>query len=187
MPPPLELEVVPDSAPRVELVSPATDTIVAGDDRSRCARRRRDDHGLARVEIVSWRQGVAGAAQPPTSQRLADASATVWDGSTGARPRAARPQAGRRAAREDRRDRQLAVGTARRESRAAAQDSDDGRAPRDRARVDGFGGQPGEARPRRPRSRFSSARATRRAIARSAAHRRIRRERQRRRQQEGHR
>ena len=30
---PIELEVVPDSAPKVELVSPAIDTIVAGDDR----------------------------------------------------------------------------------------------------------------------------------------------------------
>ncbi|MGH7619095.1 MAG: hypothetical protein ACREPM_17885, partial [Gemmatimonadaceae bacterium] len=32
VPLPIELEVVPDSAPRVELVSPALDTIVAGDD-----------------------------------------------------------------------------------------------------------------------------------------------------------
>ena len=36
VPLPLELEVVPDSAPRVELVSPAADTLVAGSDRVRC-------------------------------------------------------------------------------------------------------------------------------------------------------
>ena len=47
VPPPLELEVVPDSAPRVELVSPATDTIVAGDDSITLRATATDDHGLA--------------------------------------------------------------------------------------------------------------------------------------------
>jgi hypothetical protein len=57
VPPPLELEVVPDSAPHVELVSPATDTIVAGDDKITLHATATDDHGIAYVELVTWRQG----------------------------------------------------------------------------------------------------------------------------------
>ena len=49
VPLPLELEVVPDSAPHVELVSPAIDTIVAGDDKIVLRATATDDHGLARV------------------------------------------------------------------------------------------------------------------------------------------
>src|SRR5262245_54191522 len=56
VPLPLELEVVPDSAPRVELVAPAIDTIVAGDDKITLRATATDDHGLARVEVVTWRQ-----------------------------------------------------------------------------------------------------------------------------------
>ena len=81
VPPPLELEVVPDSAPHVELVSPATDTIVAGDDKISLHATASDDHGLSSIELVTWRQASSGGTQPPTTQRLADASAAVWDGS----------------------------------------------------------------------------------------------------------
>ena len=113
VPLPLELEVVPDSAPHVELVSPALDTIVAGDDKITLRATATDDHGLSRIELVTWKQENARSAQSPTTQRLAEAAANVWDGSTVRGSRAARPQAGRRAAREDRRDGQLAVGAAR--------------------------------------------------------------------------
>jgi len=80
VPAPIELEVVADSVPHVELVSPAIDTIVAGDDRITLRATATDDHGLARVEIVSWTQGAAGQ-KAPVSQRIADATAAVWDGS----------------------------------------------------------------------------------------------------------
>jgi len=80
VPAPLELEVVADSAPHVELVSPTIDTIVAGDDRITLHATATDDHGLARVEIVSWSQGIGGQ-RAPVSQRVAEAVATVWDGS----------------------------------------------------------------------------------------------------------
>ncbi|HXD49255.1 MAG TPA: hypothetical protein VN600_10790, partial [Gemmatimonadaceae bacterium] len=81
LPLPVELEVVADSAPRVELVSPTTDTLVAGDDRVTLRATASDDHGLARVEMLSWKQGAAGGEQSATRQRLADATANVWDGS----------------------------------------------------------------------------------------------------------
>ena len=81
VPPPLELEVVPDSVPHVELVSPATDTIVAGDDKVLLHATASDDHGLSRVDMVMWKQGAMGQAQAPASQHLADLGVAVWDGS----------------------------------------------------------------------------------------------------------
>ena len=81
VPLPLELEVNPDSAPRVELVSPAADTLVAGDDRIPLRLTVTDDHGIARVELQSWKQGNAGA-QAVVAQSLAAGPATVWNGTT---------------------------------------------------------------------------------------------------------
>src|SRR5262245_36455943 len=78
VPVPLELEVIPDSVPHVELVSPAIDTIVAGDDKITLRATATDDHGLARVEVVSWRQ----SNETPVVQRLVESASTVWDGST---------------------------------------------------------------------------------------------------------
>jgi len=82
VPLPIELEIVPDSAPRVELVSPATDTIVAGDDRVGLHATVTDDHGIASVELESWKQSSNGRSQPAVTQRLRDTASTVWDGST---------------------------------------------------------------------------------------------------------
>jgi len=82
VPLPLELEVVPDSAPRVELVSPALDTLVAGDERVGLRVTVTDDHGIANVELMTWKQGTTGQPQHAVTQRLADAVSTVWDGST---------------------------------------------------------------------------------------------------------
>ncbi len=81
LPLPVELQVVPDSAPRVDLLSPALDTLVASDDRVTLHATASDDHGLTRVELVSWKQGAAGGAQSATTQRLSDATANLWDGS----------------------------------------------------------------------------------------------------------
>ena len=72
VPLPLELEVVPDSAPHVDLVSPTTDTIVAGEDKIPLHASASDDHGIARIEMLSWKQGAAGgpqAAVDATSRR----------------------------------------------------------------------------------------------------------------------
>ena len=79
VPLPLELEVVPDSAPRVELVSPASDTLVAGGDRVPLRLTVTDDHGIARVELQSWKQG-NGSQQPMLVQLLSGPQATVWNG-----------------------------------------------------------------------------------------------------------
>jgi hypothetical protein len=82
VPPPVELEVVPDSVPRVELVSPAIDTVVAADDKITLRATATDDHGIARVELVSWKQASAAAAEAPKTETLATGGTTVWDGTT---------------------------------------------------------------------------------------------------------
>ena len=79
VPLPLELEVVPDSAPRVELVSPASDTLVAGGERIPFRVTVTDDHGIARVELQSWKQGAGSTAT--VVQPLSGPQSTVWNGS----------------------------------------------------------------------------------------------------------
>jgi hypothetical protein len=76
----LDVEVVADSAPRVELVSPATDTLVAGDDRVALHATASDDHGVSHVDLVSWTQPARGAARPEVTQRIRDVGTAVWDG-----------------------------------------------------------------------------------------------------------
>jgi hypothetical protein len=81
VPAPVDLEVVPDSAPHVDLVAPATDTLVAGDDRITLRVTATDDHGLAVVEMTSWASSWAGQ-RPPVTQKTAESAGTVWNGST---------------------------------------------------------------------------------------------------------
>jgi hypothetical protein len=54
VPAPLAVEVIPDSAPRVEIVSPVMDTLVSPGGRMTLRLAAADDHGLAAVDIVSW-------------------------------------------------------------------------------------------------------------------------------------
>ncbi len=81
VPAPVELEVVPDSAPRVDIVSPQTDTLVAGDDRITLHATATDDHGLATVEIMSWASSWVGQ-RAPILQRAAESAGTVWNGTS---------------------------------------------------------------------------------------------------------
>jgi hypothetical protein len=54
VPPPVEIEVIPDSLPRVEIVTPARDTLVAPGAQVPLRLAAMDDHGLASVDVVSW-------------------------------------------------------------------------------------------------------------------------------------
>src|SRR5262249_9211712 len=81
VPAPVELEVVPDSARRVDIVSPQTDTLIAGDDRITLHATATDDHGLALVEIMSWASSWVGQ-RPPTLQKAAESVGTVWNGTS---------------------------------------------------------------------------------------------------------
>lgn len=53
--PEFELRAVPDSAPRVTVPVPGSDTTVPLDLRAAIVVDARDDHGLSRVELLSWR------------------------------------------------------------------------------------------------------------------------------------
>ena len=81
VPLPLEIEVIPDSIPRVELVSPPTDTIVATTDRLPMQITATDDHGLASVELHTskWEAGT-GKGEAAVAQRIAGPQGTVWNG-----------------------------------------------------------------------------------------------------------
>jgi hypothetical protein len=82
VPAPLELDVVPDSAPRIEIVSPATDTLVTGRGSIQLLVAALDDHGIAMVSLRSWRQPAEGRAQPTIDTRLGRPASTQWNGET---------------------------------------------------------------------------------------------------------
>jgi hypothetical protein len=80
VPLPLEIDVIPDSVPRVELVSPATDTLVATTDHVPLQITATDDHGIASLELHTAREVAGGKREPVVAQRLAAAQGTVWNG-----------------------------------------------------------------------------------------------------------
>jgi hypothetical protein len=81
VPSPLELDVIPDSAPRVEIMSPAADTLVTGREALDVTIAALDDHGLRAVSLRTWRQQSTGRPGVPVEARLVEAkSATQWSG-----------------------------------------------------------------------------------------------------------
>ena len=80
VPLPIEVDVIPDSAPRVELVSPAMDTIVATGDRVPLQITATDDHGIGIVELHGVRQTAEGKRLPAVVQRVASEQSTIWNG-----------------------------------------------------------------------------------------------------------
>jgi hypothetical protein len=79
VPLPMEVEVVPDSAPRVELVSPPTDTVVATVPTITLQITATDDHGIAAVDVVSEKQE-RGKEQKTIAQRVVSGQGSVWNG-----------------------------------------------------------------------------------------------------------
>lgn len=75
VPPALDLEVMPDSAPQVDIVSPANDTTVSAGDTIAVSVLATDDHGLASVLLRSWIVSAGGQQRP-----LADAIHTPTGG-----------------------------------------------------------------------------------------------------------
>ncbi|HEX2674982.1 MAG TPA: DUF4175 family protein, partial [Polyangiales bacterium] len=80
VPAPLEVDVLPDSAPRVEIVDPARDTVALTGNELALRAAASDDHGLATVTMRSWREMASGTAQPGVEQPLAAPSAPEWSG-----------------------------------------------------------------------------------------------------------
>ncbi len=80
LPAPLDVTVVPDSAPRVEILAPLADTLVAALDTVSVQGAASDDHGLSAVELTLWRPGPGGT-RTESTQRLAAQQGPAWGGS----------------------------------------------------------------------------------------------------------
>ncbi len=80
VPAPLDIDVLPDSAPRVEIVDPAHDTVALAGNELALRAAASDDHGVATVTMRSWREMASGTAQPSVEQPLAAPSAPEWSG-----------------------------------------------------------------------------------------------------------
>ena len=80
VPAPLDVDVLPDSAPRVEIVDPAHDTVALTGNELALRAAASDDHGVATVTMRSWREMASGTAQPGVEQPLAAPSAPEWSG-----------------------------------------------------------------------------------------------------------
>jgi hypothetical protein len=70
-PAPLELRVVPDRPPVVELVFPGTDTVFGPDMRQPLLIDAADDHGLTAASLVSWRVNPWGEADSAVVEAIA--------------------------------------------------------------------------------------------------------------------
>ncbi|HET7621254.1 MAG TPA: hypothetical protein VFK39_05060 [Gemmatimonadaceae bacterium] len=80
LPAPLELEVIPDSVPHVEILSPASDTVVLADASVPIRAAATDDHGLESVVLVSQRRLANGSVMPDVVQPLGAPRAPAWSG-----------------------------------------------------------------------------------------------------------
>src|SRR5438067_1562554 len=79
VPTPLEVQVLADSAPRVEIIAPATDSVVDGLAPVKVSLAASDDHGLAAVSLRVWRERADGTRDAPDEARLAG-GVPVWNG-----------------------------------------------------------------------------------------------------------
>jgi hypothetical protein len=82
VPPPLDLEVLPDSAPRVEILAPGGDTTVAAGDTVGISVLATDDHGIGSVDLRSWIVTAQGATRPWTGRSVSAENQAQWAGET---------------------------------------------------------------------------------------------------------
>ena len=80
VPAPLDLEVIPDSAPRVEILAPAGDTTVSSGDTITVSVLATDDHGLAGVALESWLVTADRQSHPMTARAIAEQPSIQWAG-----------------------------------------------------------------------------------------------------------
>ena len=80
VPPPLSVEVVPDSAPVAEILQPASDSLVLPTAKIEMQLVASDDHGLQSVTLKTWRVNRDGKSQPPNAQKLAGGGVPDWAG-----------------------------------------------------------------------------------------------------------
>jgi len=88
VPPPLEIVVVPDSAPLVTITAPASDSTVDGIAPVPVRVRAVDDHGLARVALRTMVERAGGRREDGTTVALPGAAGPAWEGDAVLRPAA---------------------------------------------------------------------------------------------------
>lgn len=91
VPPALEIEVVPDSAPHVEILAPGGDTTVTAGDSLNLSVMATDDHGIASVAVRSWIVNARGARQDLADRRYAGGDEGQWSGESPLKVDALRP------------------------------------------------------------------------------------------------
>ena len=91
VPPALEVEVVPDSAPHVEILAPGGDTTVTAGDSLSVSVMATDDHGIISVAVRSWIIDGRGQRQDLPERRLAVPDEGQWSGESPLRVDALRP------------------------------------------------------------------------------------------------
>lgn len=79
VPPPLDIEAIADSAPRVSIAEPQADTILATEDQASLSVVVSDDHGIASVSLRALRVRAGGEALPSITA-VTGAVGTNWSG-----------------------------------------------------------------------------------------------------------
>ena len=82
LPSPLEIEVVADSVPRVEILAPTGEVLVGTTDRVSLDLLAQDDHALAGVWLRRWVVDAKGQAGEAQLARLSEARDAEWVGGT---------------------------------------------------------------------------------------------------------
>jgi DNA repair exonuclease SbcCD ATPase subunit len=67
---PIEIQVVGDAAPEVEVTFPGVDTLISPDLRQLVVADARDDYGVIAATLVSWRTSKSGQREAPIEQAL---------------------------------------------------------------------------------------------------------------------
>jgi hypothetical protein len=80
LPSALDLDVVPDSAPHVEILAPEQDTVVLADAQVALQAAATDDHGISSIVLRSRRQMANGTLLPEIAQQLATPRQPQWSG-----------------------------------------------------------------------------------------------------------
>lgn len=70
-PAPLEIRVIADAAPEIEVTYPGVDTLLSADMKQLIVADARDDHAITSATIVSWRANSAGGREGTVEQALA--------------------------------------------------------------------------------------------------------------------
>ena len=76
----LSIDVVPDSAPVAEILTPGADTLVEPKDKVNVELLATDDHALEAVALRVWRVAAGGRPEQPATQALGGAGEAEWTG-----------------------------------------------------------------------------------------------------------